>query len=67
LVLGSIVAIVMEPYRLERIRTYLQLIFGGEVADPRGSGYQLQQILIGIGASGFWGKGLDNQDKGLDI
>ena len=55
--LVGIIAIVMEPYRLERMTTYLQLILHGEVPDPRGAGYQLHQILIGIGSSGFWGKG----------
>ncbi len=55
--LVGIIAIVMEPYRFERINTYIQLILHGEVADPRGAGYQIHQILIGIGSSGFWGKG----------
>ncbi len=59
IVLGLVgtIAIVIEPYRLERISTYFQLLLQGEVADPRGTGYQLHQILIGIGSSGFWGKG----------
>lgn len=50
-------AAILEPYRLKRITTYLNLILTGEVADPKGSGYQMQQILIGIGSGGFWGKG----------
>jgi len=53
----GIAAIVVEPYRMSRIQTYFELIFKGEVADPRGSGYQMQQILIGIGSGGFFGKG----------
>ncbi len=53
----SAVAAVIEPYRLERIKTYFTLLLKGEVADPRGSGYQIQQILIGIGSGGFFGKG----------
>ncbi len=53
----GIISIVIEPYRLERINTYFQLLLHGEVTDPRGTGYQLHQILIGIGSSGFWGKG----------
>ncbi len=52
-----IIAAILEPYRLDRIKTYLTLIFTGEVSDPMGSGYQMQQILIGIGSGGFWGKG----------
>jgi len=51
------ISIIIEPYRLERISTYFQLLLQGEVADPRGAGYQLHQILIGVGSSGFWGKG----------
>jgi cell division protein FtsW len=53
----AILAAILEPYRLSRVKTYLDLILTGEVADPRGSGYQMQQILIGIGSGGFWGKG----------
>jgi len=56
-VLVGAVAVIMEPYRLARIQTYLELLWYGEVTDPRGAGYQLNQILIGIGSSGFWGKG----------
>lgn len=53
----AILAAILEPYRLKRVQTFLNLILTGEVADPRGSGYQIQQILIGIGSGGFWGKG----------
>jgi cell division protein FtsW len=54
--LASIAAII-EPYRLERVKTYLDLILKGDITDPKGSGYQIQQILIGIGSGGFFGKG----------
>jgi cell division protein FtsW len=53
----AILAAILEPYRLSRVQTYLNLLLTGEVADPRGSGYQMQQILIGVGSGGFWGKG----------
>ncbi len=53
----GIIAAILEPYRLSRIQTYFNLVLTGEVSDPRGSGYQMQQILIGIGSGGFWGKG----------
>ena len=49
--LGAVAAFV-EPYRLERVRTYLDLLLRGEISDPRGPGYQISQILIGIGGSG---------------
>ncbi|MCA9376764.1 cell division protein FtsW [Candidatus Nomurabacteria bacterium] len=53
----AIIAAVIAPYRLSRVQTYLKLLFSGEVIDPQGAGYQIQQILIGIGSAGFWGKG----------
>lgn len=53
----GVIAIIIEPYRIERIKTYFNLILNGEVADPRGTGYQMQQILIGIGSGGLFGKG----------
>jgi len=57
LFLLGIAAAILEPYRLQRVQTYLSLLFTGEVADPRGTGYQMQQILIGIGSGGILGKG----------
>ncbi len=59
----GVIAIIIEPYRIERIKTYFNLILNGEVADPRGTGYQMQQILIGIGSGGCLVKGLVNQDN----
>lgn len=53
----GLVAVILESYRLERVRTFAELLLTGKVADPLGSGYQVQQILIGIGSGGFWGKG----------
>jgi cell division protein FtsW len=53
----AVLAGILEPYRFERIKTFLDLLLKGEVTDPKGSGYQIQQILIGIGSGGFWGKG----------
>ena len=50
-------AAILEPYRLKRVTTFLSMLFTGQVADPQGSGYQMQQILIGIGSGGLFGKG----------
>lgn len=50
-------AAILAPYRLQRVQTYIKLLFTGEVHDSGNTGYQVQQILIGIGSAGFWGKG----------
>jgi cell division protein FtsW len=50
-------AAILEPYRLQRVMTFMSLLFTGKVADPQGSGYQMQQILIGIGSGGLFGTG----------
>lgn len=54
--LGAVAGL-LASYRMERVKTYLQLLFNGVVQDPHGSGYQMNQILIGIGSGGFLGKG----------
>lgn len=50
-------AAILEPYRLKRVSTYLHLLLTGEVADIKETGYQIHQILIGIGSGGIVGKG----------
>ncbi|WKZ31191.1 MAG: putative peptidoglycan glycosyltransferase FtsW [Candidatus Dojkabacteria bacterium] len=57
LVLLAAAAAVLAPYRLERVKTYFHLLLTGEVKDSSDTGYQVMQILIGIGSAGFWGKG----------
>lgn len=52
-VLGVIAAIVAEPYRLQRIRAFLNP--GTELL---GSNFQLNQSLIAIGSGGLTGQGL---------
>jgi cell division protein FtsW len=56
-ILIATLAAILEPYRLKRVQTFLTLLLTGEVGDVRGSGYQMQQILIGIGSGGLLGKG----------
>jgi cell division protein FtsW len=51
--LGGLAAIWMEPYRRERLFSFLD-----PWADPEDTGFQTVQALIGIGSGGFTGKGL---------
>jgi rod shape determining protein RodA len=43
----------LKDYQKERVKVLL-----GEDADPRGSGYQVNQSKIAIGSGGMWGKGV---------
>ncbi|WP_195265653.1 stage V sporulation protein E [Clostridium sp. 1001275B_160808_H3] len=47
--------IVMEPYRLQRLTSFLN-----PWADPTGDSYQLIQSLYALGSGGFFGVGLGN-------
>ena len=51
--IGIAVAIVAEPYRIARIKTFLH-----PEADLQGSGFQLWQSLIAVGSGGWIGVGL---------
>ncbi|MEK7617734.1 MAG: putative lipid II flippase FtsW [Patescibacteria group bacterium] len=42
----------IEPYRWTRVISFLNPGF-----DPQGSGYQISQALLAVGAGGFWGYG----------
>lgn len=53
--LGIISLIIIAPYRLKRIISYLN-----PWADPLGSGFQIIQSLYAIGPSGLLGAGLGN-------
>jgi cell division protein FtsW len=55
-VLGAFAA-VLESYRIKRFLTFIDLIRTGEVTNPRTDGYQMSQILMGIGSGGFLGIG----------
>lgn len=46
-------AIVLEPYRMARLKTFLN-----PEADPLGAGYQLNQSLRAFQQGGIWGKGI---------
>lgn len=48
--------LVTEPYRVERVRTYVLGLLGQ--VDAEGAGYQVRQGLLAIGSGGWWGRGL---------
>jgi len=49
---GFVLAVLAEPYRLGRIRAFLD-----PGADALGANFQLNQSLIAIGSGGLWGVG----------
>jgi cell division protein FtsW len=49
----AIVAAVLEPYRRERLTSFID-----PWSDPEGSGFQSVQAMIAIGSGGFFGVGL---------
>lgn len=51
--LGVIILIMIRPYMLERVKTFLN-----SSHDPRGSSWQLNQSLIALGGGGLTGRGL---------
>ncbi len=50
---ASVLFIVIEPYRLDRLKVFLQ-----PQTDPLGIGFQVKQSMIAMGSGGFFGKGL---------
>lgn len=52
-VVGGGFAIIMEPYRLQRVLSFLD-----PFADVRGAGWQIVQSLYAIGSGGIFGLGL---------
>lgn len=48
-----ILAIVISPYRLNRVKTFFN-----SSHDPLGSSYQVRQALISLGSGGLFGQGL---------
>ena len=52
-VVGFLISVVVEPYRLERIKTFLN-----PSLDTLGSSFQLNQSLIAVGSGGLTGVGL---------
>ncbi|MGM7318071.1 MULTISPECIES: putative lipid II flippase FtsW [Idiomarina] len=59
-VLALILLIIVEPYRMQRLLTFLE-----PEKDPFGAGYQLMQSLIAFGQGQFSGAGLGNSIQKL--
>lgn len=59
-VLALILLIIVEPYRMQRLLTFLE-----PEKDPFGAGYQLMQSLIAFGQGQFSGVGLGNSIQKL--
>lgn len=55
---AAITLILLKPYRLKRILTFLN-----PWSDPQGAGFQIIQSLIAIGSGGLWGVGIANSQQ----
>jgi cell division protein FtsW len=56
---GGAGLLAIEPYRLERIKTFLGFVSDRlPPPDPLGQGYQVDQALLAIGSGGWLGRGL---------
>lgn len=52
-ILGALGLIIISPYRLNRLKVFLN-----PNADPQGASYHLRQVLLALGSGGFWGRGI---------
>ncbi|HKY74110.1 MAG TPA: putative lipid II flippase FtsW [Patescibacteria group bacterium] len=52
-IIGILLLIVVSPYRMERLRTFLQ-----SEEDPLGASYHIRQITIALGSGGWFGQGI---------
>jgi len=55
---AAVYLIVLKPYRLKRILTFLN-----PWDDPQGAGFQIIQSLIAIGSGNIWGLGIANSKQ----
>ncbi len=60
-ILGVVVLILLEPYRIRRVTS-----FWDPWGDPFGSGYQLTQSLMAFGRGDWFGQGLGNSIQKLE-
>ncbi|MEI8232317.1 MAG: putative lipid II flippase FtsW [bacterium] len=52
-IIAGIILIIAEPYRLERVKTFLNPLH-----DTQGSSYHIRQVLISLGSGGISGQGI---------
>jgi cell division protein FtsW len=57
MLLIGVMAAIISPYRLRRVQTFVETLKSGNVPDPFGAGYQINQVLIAIGSGGLFGVG----------
>ncbi len=57
-ILLMIIAIIISPYRLQRLTTYLN-----PEKDPYGAGFHVRQVTIALGSGGMMGKGIGNSHQ----
>lgn len=53
LLVGVVLLIISSPYRMDRLKTYLD-----PTSDQLGASYHINQVLLGLGSGGFSGVGL---------
>ncbi|MBI5151135.1 MAG: putative lipid II flippase FtsW [Candidatus Pacebacteria bacterium] len=51
--LGVVLLILISPYRMERLKTFLR-----SEEDPLGASYHIRQITIALGSGGWFGQGI---------
>lgn len=57
-ILSLVLIIVLSPYRLARLTTYLN-----PESDPLGRGFHVRQVTLGLGNGGIFGQGIGNSTQ----
>jgi cell division protein FtsW len=67
LILAVLVSVfsILEPYRFDRIKTFVVSLVNPREADLQGSAYHINQALLGIGSGGIFGLGFGQSQQKL--